>query len=251
MDENAKSLVREKAVKLRPRGNPLFIPPVRMIWRLFLALRFALFQRHRFDRLVLEKTADYSILVIPTVFNPKLLRTGEFFAQNLGRDLIPEGATLLDMGTGSGINAIAAARWAASVVAADINPAAVRCARINAWLNGVEDRVETVESDLFEALEGRTFDVILFNPPFYRGTPANARDHAWRAQDTLERFARSLSAHLNPGGQALVVFSSDGDVTGLLEALLAEGLEVENLKERDLVNEILVMYRVRQGRESK
>jgi release factor glutamine methyltransferase len=217
-----------------------------MIWRVYLAIRFALFQRRRYDRVVLENVAGHSILVIPTVFNPKLLRTGEFLAHNLNRELIPEGASVLDMGTGSGIGAVCAAQRAKEVIAADINPAAVRCARINAWLNGVEGRVETLQSDLFEALEGRTFDVVLFNPPFYRGEPENDRDHAWRAQDTLERFARSLPAHLNPGGKGLVVFSSDGDVAGLLEALAGEGFGIEILEEQDLINEILVLYQVRQ-----
>ena len=62
------------------------------------------------------------------------------------------------MGTGSGVGAVFAAQWARRVVAVDINPAAVRCARINALLNHVEDRVDVVEGDLFEPIGGQRFD---------------------------------------------------------------------------------------------
>ena len=76
---------------------------------------------------------------------------------------------VLDMGTGSGIAAIAAARRGARVVAVDISTEAVRCARINVLLNRVDDRVEIRCGDLFEPVQGERFDLVLFNPPFYAG----------------------------------------------------------------------------------
>jgi len=72
------------------------------------------------------------LLVTPSVFNPKLLRTGDFFASMLDSRLIGSDSEVLDMGTGSGVCAVFAAQHARRVVAVDINPAAVRCARINA-----------------------------------------------------------------------------------------------------------------------
>ncbi len=74
-------------------------------------------------------------VVIPSVFNPKVLRTGEFFASQIDSRLVGRDAEVLDMGTGSGVCAVFAARHARRVVAVDINPAAVRCAGINALLN--------------------------------------------------------------------------------------------------------------------
>ena len=58
--------------------------------------------------------------------------------------LIPPGSIVLDMGTGSGVGAVFAARNAARVVAVDVNPEAVRCARINVLLHHIEDRVDAV-----------------------------------------------------------------------------------------------------------
>lgn len=191
-------------------------PLVRKLWRFLLRWRFRLFQRHRHNQLVLEEVAGKPILVLPQVFNPKLFRTGEFLAQSLNSDLIPSGSAVLDMGTGSGVGAVFAAQWAVRVVAVDVNPAAVRCARINSLLNEVEARIEVRQGDLFEPVQGETFDVVLFNPPFFRGVPRSDLERAFWSNDVMERFAAGLKDHLTPAGHALVVLSSDGDVAGCL-----------------------------------
>lgn len=216
----------------------------RQLWRLFLRWRFRLFQRHRYDRLVMEDVAGRPILVLPGVFNPKLFRTGEFLVQTLDARLIPPGSTVLDMGTGSGVGAVFAAHWARRVVAVDINPAAVRCARINALLNEVEDRVVVYQGDLFEPVQGGHFDVVLFNPPFFRGEPDSDLERALWATDVVERFAAGLQDHLTSDGHALVVLSSDGDVAGFLQAFKANGFAAEVVVERNLVNETLTVYRL-------
>ena len=106
--------------------------------------------------------------------------------------LVPPGASVLDLGTGSGIGAIFAARWASRVVATDINPEAVRCAQINTLAHHLEHKIETRCGDLFEPVGTERFDVILFNPPFYRGRPRDLADHAWRSPDAFDRFLREL-----------------------------------------------------------
>lgn len=220
----------------------------RNVWRRLLRLRFLLFQRHRHNHMVLERAAGYPILVLPQVFNPVLFRTGEFLAQALDARRIPPGSTVLDMGTGSGIGAIAAARWAGRVVAVDINPEAVRCARINILLNRVEHRVEVREGDLFAPVSGERFDVVLFNPPYYAGQPADALDRAFRSTDVAERFAGSLADHLSPQGRAFVLLSTDGQLDRFLKAFEAAGLAVEPVTERAFVNEVLIIYEVRRSR---
>lgn len=217
----------------------------RRLWRLLLRWRFRLFQRHRYDRLVLEDVAGKPIIVLPGVFNPKLFRSGEFLAQSLNDRLVPPGATVLDMGTGSGVGAVFAAQWARRVVAVDINPAAVRCARINVLLNQVEDRVEAREGDLFAPVHGERFDVVLFNPPYLRGEPRGDLERALWANDVVERFAAGLRDHLAPGGYALVLLSSDGDEVGFLRAFQAHGFTAEVVAERDLGNEVLRVYKLR------
>ena len=99
------------------------------------------------------------------------------------------GGSALDMGTGSGVGAIFAARRGYRVVAVDINPQAVRCARINTLLNRLEERIEVRRGDLFEPVRGERFDLVLFNPPFFVGEPRSDLDRAWRGREVLERFA--------------------------------------------------------------
>lgn len=216
------------------------------LWKFFLAARFGLFQRHRYRSLVIEYVHGVPFVVLPEVFNPGLFPTGEFLAEQYPK--LPAGASVLDMGTGSGIGAVLSARYAGRVKAVDINPAAVRCATINALLNHVEDQVCAQQSDLFETLNGEKFDVVLFNPPFFRGKPKDAEDHAWRGMDVVERFAAQLANHLKPNGYALVILSTNGETPAFLQAFRENNLIVEVVAERDIISETLTVYRLSTGK---
>ncbi|MBI3969502.1 MAG: methyltransferase [Chloroflexi bacterium] len=209
--------------------------------------RVRLFDRHRHGRLVLEQVEGLPILVLPQVFNPKLFRTGELFVAAFTGRLIPFGSTVLDLGTGSGVGAIAAARWAERVVAVDVSPEAVRCARLNVLLNRVEDRVDVREGDLFAPVAGERFDVVLFNPPYFRGSPRDLLDRAWRSNDAVERFAAGLDAHLTDRGHALVILSSDGDSETFLRVFRECGFDIGAELRRDLINEVVTVYRLSRG----
>ena len=203
--------------------------------------------RHRYDDFILERVHGVPILVIPSVFNPKRLRTGEFFASRLEASVIGRNSEVLDMGTGSGVCALFAARHGRRVVAIDINAAAARCARINALLNHLEDRIEVRHGDLFEPAAGERFDLILFNPPFVIGEPRNDRDRAWRSTDVAQRFAAGLSRHLKPAGAALLLLSTYGDAAAFLRPLLERGHHISRLSERRYLGERLTLYRVTVG----
>ncbi len=123
-------------------------------------------------------------------------------------------ARALDMGCGSGILAIAMAKaWRVPVVAADIDAASVGVTRTNARLNGVGDRVRAVRADGYAAplvRRLRPFDLVVCN--------ILARP--------LKRMARDLSAHLAPGGIAVLsgFLTRDGD--DVLAAHRAVGLRL-------------------------
>ncbi len=214
------------------------------LWSMWLRLKFHLWQKRRFNRLVLESVAGKPFLILPNVFNPTLFYSSEMLVETLNELQAPEGSSVLDMGAGSGIGAVFAARWAGRVTAVDINPDAVRCARINALLNGVEDIVTAVQGDLFAPVAGETFDVILFNPPYYRGEPNSTLDHAFHATDVVERFAAELVFHLKPDGFALVLLSSTGDETAFLASFREHDLLASPIARRDLPLETLTLYRL-------
>lgn len=107
----------------------------------------------------------------------------------------------LDLGCGAGLLALQASGFARSVVAADINPRAAAFVRFNAALAG-KTNIEAVAGDRFAPLEGRTFDLIVANPPYVISPESRFtfRDSGMK----LDAFCRSLAEragrHLNPGG---------------------------------------------------
>jgi len=209
-----------------------------------MAWGYRLIGKDRYDDFRLERIDGLPFMVTPSVFNPKVPRTGQFFACHIDTRLVSAETEVLDMGTGSGVCAVFAARHARRVVAVDINPAAVRCAWINTLLNNLEHKIEVRHGDLFEPVRGERFDLILFNPPFVRGAPKDSRDGAWRSNDVAERYAAGLRAHLKPGVTALVLLSTFGDGRVFLREFHNQGFQIDVFAERRFVNERLTLFRL-------
>jgi len=209
-----------------------------------MALCYRLIGKDRYDDFRLERVHGIPFVVTPSVFNPKVPRTGEFLASQIDARLVRQDWAVLDMGTGCGVCAIFAAKHARRVVAVDINEAAVRCAGINARLNHLEHKIDVRHGDLFAPVPGERFDLVLFNPPFVQGVPRDDRDRAWRSNDIAERFAAGLAGHLTSGGSALVLLSTFGDGGHFLHAFREQGLGVAVFAERRFVNERLTVFRV-------
>ena len=153
-------------------------------------------------------------------------------ARQIARDPRLPGSRVLDLCTGSGALAIAAAQAGAkSVTAVDVSRRAVATARVNAALNGVH--VEALRGDLLRPVAGRQFDVIVSNPPYVPSEddalPQRGERRAWDAGSDgrilLDRITREAPAHLSPGGTLWLVHSSVCDTGRTLESLAAAGLE--------------------------
>jgi release factor glutamine methyltransferase len=141
----------------------------------------------------------------------------------LGEAVLAEvraGERVLDMGTGSGVNALLAASRGASVVAVDVNPHAVAAARSNASRNGLSERVDVRLSDVFSAVDG-SYDVIVFDPPFRWFAPRNFFEMASTDEDyrAMTHFFREVHRYLEPDGRMLIFFGTSGDL-GYLRRLV-------------------------------
>lgn len=227
--------------------EPLAIPrlsPIRRLLGRAMALGYRLLGKDRYDDYRLERVLGTPLIVTPTVFNPRVPRTGAFLAALIGPQIIGGESEVLDLGTGSGIGAVFAARHARRVVAVDINPAAIRCAGINAQLNHLEHRIELRHGDLFAPVSGERFDLVLFNPPFLRGTAIDDRDRAWRSNDIAGRFAAELGDHLKPGGMGLLLLSTFGDAAAFLGELTRHDFGISVLARRGFINEQLTIFRL-------
>lgn len=146
---------------------------------------------------------------------------GELILQQLP-NLVGQGATpivrALDLCTGSGCLAIllAEAFQDADIVATDLSGEALAVARGNVAGYGLSDRVQLVQSDLFEALQGERFDLIISNPPYvtaeavdsfppeYAAEPEMAHLGGADGLDLVRRILREAGDHLKPGGSLIV-----------------------------------------------
>jgi methylase of polypeptide subunit release factors len=123
-------------------------------------------------------------------------------------ELIPQrgGEIVLDLCTGSGIQALTVAAGAASVVAVDVGPRAAALTRLNAAVNGARN-VEVRLGDLYHPVRGQRFDLIIANPPFVPGPQRGPAYHSGgpRGARVLSRVLAGLAAHLRPGGRAVII----------------------------------------------
>ena len=194
------------------------------------------------------KAAGFRLTVRPTVFHPKFFISSERFAEFLGT-LDLTGKHVCEIGTGSGILALAAARSGAElVVASDINPAASLSANENSVANGLGGRVTGVCMNLMAAMPARPlFDVILSSPPKHAGEPRNVADRGWHAgpayRDIAPLFDQARE-RLKPGGYMYVMVSSDTDLD-LFSALIDKaGFNSELVREYSLVVESLIIFKL-------
>ncbi len=152
--------------------------------------------------------------------------------EEMYRSGVARGRSVLDVGTGTGALAVAAARAGASQVSGvDLSLRAVLTARFNARLHGT--RVTVHRGDLFGPVGGQLFDLVLTNPPYVpsRGgvLPRHRAGRSWDGgpdgRILLDRICAAAPAHLAPGGVLLLVQSELSGEEATLERLAAAGLD--------------------------
>lgn len=184
--------------------------------------------KHKLHKVVTERVGKFTFKIYPTVFNPREFISSEIFAGFVNQ-LDLKNKNILDMGCGSGIVSIFAAFKGASCTAVDINPMAIKSTLENAALNGFMDKITAIESDLFESIipaltpfssirgvrGEELFDIIFFNPPYYKGKPKNNFERAFKAGENLEvvnHFAQQVKNFLPANGAIYMIISSDTDI---------------------------------------
>lgn len=114
---------------------------------------------------------------------------------------IPNEGVVLDVGCGYGVIGIfvAKANPGLKVYMVDINPLAVKTAKHNAKLNGVDNRVVVLKGDSYEPVKNMFFDAIYSNPPLSAG------------KSVVERIVLDAKKHLKPNGFAQFVLAKGGE----------------------------------------
>ena len=128
---------------------------------------------------------------------------------------IKEGQSVLEIGTGSGIVAMYASRLTDKITVSDINFDACELARKNFEDNNIEN-IEILFGNMFEPVEKRKFDVILFNTPYLPteddevidDTINYAFDGGLNGRKVIDLFLNEVGNHLNDGGIVQMIQSS-------------------------------------------
>lgn len=154
----------------------------------------------------------------------------EILLASLAAERVRAGSHVLDVGTGTGALAVAAAERGGVVTAVDVSRRALASAFLNGALRG--RRIQVRRGDLFAPVQGRRFDLIVSNPPYIPQPPVTANpSRAWDAgpagRDVLDRLCRQSRSMLRPGGVVLIVQSSVADVEKTCGLMSASGLRPE------------------------
>ncbi len=161
------------------------------------------------------------------------------FAENLD---VEKGAKVLDVGTGCGLLGILASEKAGNVIAVDLNPYAVRCAKENASLNNLRCKMVFIQTDLLTALnENVGFDLILFNAPYLPAAEYEAESWIGRSwaggfngRQVIDRFISIAPLHLKPNGRVLLMQSTLANVEETISKFSEHNLKASIKAERKL-----------------
>ncbi len=180
---------------------------------------------------------DYVFLVDENVYEPA--EDSFLLAENLAVD---EGERVIDMGTGCGLLGVLAAAKGGRVLAVDVNPYAVRCARNNAAFNNVRGSMAFLRSDLFTAFsEAAKFDLVVFNAPYLPtelGEGASWLEHAWAGgasgRQIIDRFLDGVPTYMSGRGRVLLMQSSLADVEETVRRFDEKGMRARVAAEQAL-----------------
>lgn len=187
------------------------------------------------------------VVVQPGVFHPGLYFSTKLLVKFLkAQDL--QGKSFLELGAGSGLISIFAAKNGANVTATDINPAAVANIQANAAKNDVEFPV--LKSDLFAQIPAQEFDWIVVNPPYYPGTPQNDAEYAWYAGPDHEYFDGLFggpAGFMGPGTKFLMILSEDCAIDRIREIGELHGKEMELIEMTKVMGEQNFLFWIREN----
>lgn len=159
---------------------------------------------------------------------------------------------VLDLGCGSGIAGLSAVRRCevTKVTFADLNPIALKCAKVNAERNRLASKCEFKETRLFSAFAGQKFDTIMFNPPYLPTAPdevTSKLDEAWNGgpdgRRIIDPFLERVAGHLRPNGQLLFLSSSLTNTPKTVKVLRDNGFTVDKVGEKRFFFETLTVIR--------
>jgi len=186
-------------------------------------------------------------MVHPGVFHPGLFLSTQYLLEYLKKQNL-KGATLLELGAGSGLISLFAANKGSVVTASDISQAAVENIRTNAESN--DSPIEVVHSDLFSNIRNSAFDWVVINPPYYPKKPKSEKEFAWYCGENHEYFVRlfaQLPQYIHELSRVVMILSEDCAIDMIRSLARSEGLGMNLVEKRRIWGEWNYIFQIRRG----
>jgi len=201
------------------------------------------------SKIYLSKERSYTykgitVKVLPGVFHPGLFFSTKILLKHL-ESIELKDKTLLELGAGTGLISIFAAKQNARVTATDINFAAIKNIKLNAEMNSVE--LNIIHSDLFDSILQQTFDFIIINPPYFPKDPIDEKEYAWFCGGDFQFFRRlfkQIGDYICSSTNAIMILSEDCDIEIIKSLANENGFVLNEIHKEKVWNEWSYLFRI-------
>ena len=191
-----------------------------------------------------HKWGGIKLEIPPQVFHPGFFSSTQLLLQHIS-GLSLKNKNFLELGAGSGLIAIQAAKKGALVTATDINPVAIDYLYSNSALNNVI--LEIIQSNLFAGIPGGIFDIIAINPPYYKKQPVTLQDYAWFCGEYGEYFSglfSQLAGYIHDKTETIMVLCEGCDIAMIETAADRNGFELQLMLTKQNMLEKNFIYKI-------
>jgi release factor glutamine methyltransferase len=151
--------------------------------------------------------------------------------------------TFLELGCGSGIISLFANKKGAKVTASDINKNALEYLKKASEKNKLE--IDCVYSNLFENLQGKNFDFIIINPPYYPKKPKSIKEEAWFCGVDFQYFKnlfQQLPLFLSQENQTFMILSEDCEIEKIKKIASENNIQFEIALQTKKIGEVNFIF---------
>jgi release factor glutamine methyltransferase len=203
-------------------------------------------------RIYTSKEREFSYKGITVRVKPRVFHPGLFISTKILLSFVDSltllNKSFLELGGGTGVISILAAKKNAVVHSSDMSSLAIDNIEVNAVLNNVDIRI--YKSDLFKEIPQQVFDLIIINPPYYNKDPENEEEYAWYCGSNFEYFHslfHSLSQYINENSQVFMILSEVCDIDKIKAIGNESGFLWEIILQKKIWGEENYIFRISQS----